>query len=140
MTITLFQFDITDFLSLTAVVTLHHAFLLVYVEQGMHWLVVGDAHRVGTFHHIHERIRQGNLPLFHHLIVANHGKFHVRTHHSQPAEFVIREELARNLDDTFPVKLLAFKVVANRNRFGTLVKLQHLNQSEEFVNWYVVDD
>lgn len=110
------------------------------IEYCLHRFVVCDADWVRTLHDVLESFWQTDFALLLNLIVLDYGEADVRADHCELTDFCLVEELVGNLNESLSAHDVAVKVVTDEYRFREFVKSEELNDCEEFVCWYVVDD
>ena len=128
-------------LFLFAIVAFQHAvFLVDDVEDGGHWLVVGDALRVTALHDSLHHIRHDDLFLFHHFVIADDVQLHIGSHYREAADFFVAEETVGYLDDAFLAQFLAWQVIADSDVQVRILQTQQAYNGEELVGRYMVNN
>ena len=82
------------------------AFLLVDdVEDGSHWLVVGDAYGVVAFDDAMQFVGRLHGLFLYDLIVLDDVEHHLWSYYRQTGNLIIGEKLVANFDDTLYLDL-----------------------------------
>ena len=115
------------------------AFGVAYVEACGHWLVVGDALRVGATHYGREHRREFHWVFRHHGVVADDVDRRGRSHDGYAVECGAVEFHAVDFDDSLSAEAAAGEVVAYGHAVGHLVDAEDMRHFEKCVGGNMVD-
>ena len=134
------EFHLAELLLFVAVVAANDAECSVYgMEDGGHWLVVGDTLRVVAFHDAFQRVRSSDRFLLHDFVVLDNTQSDVWSDNGEAVDFLVSEIFVSNLDDSLLANLFGRQVVADGDRGVHLLQLEQVDNLICLFGRYMVD-